>query len=376
MWTTPGKEKLATYAQDVACNLLQFYNKYFGVPYPGKKLDLIAIPDFGPGAMENLGCITFRETYLLVDDKTGSANARQDVASTVAHEMAHMWFGDLVTMKWWDDLWLNEAFATWMSYKAVDHLHPEWHQWDNFCLERLKSMSTDALHSTRSIHFEVVDPSQVEQMFDEITYGKGASVLRMLEKYVSENVFRDGVRRYIKVHQFGNATTQDLWKSVGEASGKEIEEMMHGWVYQSGFPLITVARGVPKTIQVLQNRYLLRNTSNRADLGTTWQIPVATRSLSDKSRDIASAASESLQQTLCKERSRKVDVSGEPPYLVNAGGYGYFPRLLRSRVFARTDSSRFAHDATGTHEPAIRSIHSSDFRRSSNRRFHVNDRGV
>ena len=173
----PGKEKLATYAQDVACNLLQFYNKYFGVPYPGKKLDLIAIPDFGPGAMENLGCITFRETYLLVDDKTGSANARQDVASTVAHEMAHMWFGDLVTMRWWDDLWLNEAFATWMSYKAVDHLHPEWHQWDNFCLERLKSMSTDALHSTRSIHFEVIDPSQVEQMFDEITcIGKGAGL--------------------------------------------------------------------------------------------------------------------------------------------------------------------------------------------------------
>ena len=134
--------------------------------------------------MENLGCIIFRDPALLVNEEHGSTDAKHRVASVVAHEMAHMWFGDLVTMKWWDDLWLNEAFATWMSNKALNILHPEWHEWDRFAIDRLKSMASDSLHSTRPIHFTITDPTQVEQMFDEITYGKGASIIRMLETYL------------------------------------------------------------------------------------------------------------------------------------------------------------------------------------------------
>lgn len=364
VWSTPGHEKLTPYAQGVAAKLLPFFNDYFGVEYPAKKLDLIAIPDFSAGAMENLGAITFRETYLLVDDKEGSTSAKQDIAVTVAHEMAHMWFGDLVTMKWWDDLWLNEAFATWMSHKAVDFLRPDWHEWDTFSTDRLRSMNTDALRSTRSIHFSVTDPSQVEQMFDEITYGKGASVLRMLERYVGEDTFKDGVRRYIKQYQFANATTQDLWNSIGEASNKDIAQMMHNWVYQPGFPLVSVDVS-PALNQVIaaQERFLMQKAKVTAFV-PLWHVPLSFRSLTaaptkedddetpeKRSADKSSAdkASE-IQRDLLAEKQNKFKVSGKAPYVVNAGGDGYYRvrypvhilRTLAGKVASLTVQERAA----------------------------------
>jgi puromycin-sensitive aminopeptidase len=321
VWSVAGKEQMGTYARDVAAKLLPFYDSYFGVDYPAKKLDLIAIPDFEAGAMENLGAITFREKLLLIDDKTASTEAKHDASSVIAHEMAHMWFGDLVTMKWWDDLWLNEAFATWMSAKAVDHLRPDWHEWDQFCIERLDSMSTDCLHSTRPIHFSVTDPNQVDQMFDEITYGKGASVLRMLERYVSEDVFRDGVQQYIKAHQYGNATTMDLWESIGHAANKDINEMMHGWVYQPGYPLVTTDTvNNRNAFLAAQERFILLKNPKQSDnnaFQTLWQIPLAFRSLAAKDEN-------AIQRQLLTDKQTKFAQTDGPPYLINAGGDGYY----------------------------------------------------
>jgi puromycin-sensitive aminopeptidase len=328
VWTTPGKEQLGSFSQDLAGKILPFYNNYFGVNYPGQKLDLIAIPDFSAGAMENLGAITFRETDLLVDDKLGSTATKQDVASVVAHEMAHQWFGDLVTMKWWDDLWLNEAFATWMSYKAVDHVRPEWDEWDNFCIERLDSMGSDCLRNTRAIHFAVTDPVQVEQMFDEITYGKGASVLRMLEKFVGEDVFRDGVRRYIRAHQFANATTNDLWRGIGEAAGKDVIEMMHGWVYQPGYPLVTIGMANSRAMVAEQERFLLLKHGDAA-FESLWQVPLKFRSLAAGESTTKPGAAESVSdqsdsRSLLTEKQTRIKCDGGVPYLVNAGGDGYY----------------------------------------------------
>jgi len=321
VWSVAGKEQMGTYARDVAAALLPFYDNYFGVDYPARKLDLIAIPDFEAGAMENLGAITFRETLLLVDDKTASTDAKHSVSSVIAHEMAHMWFGDLVTMKWWDDLWLNEAFATWMSTKAVDHLRPQWHEWDQFCTERLDSMSTDCLRSTRPIHFAVTDPAQVDQMFDEITYGKGASVLRMLERYVGEDVFREGVQQYIKAHQFANATTTDLWESIGHAANKDINEMMHGWVYQPGYPLVSADAVTSRNAFVAgQERFVLLKNPKQADSNafqTLWQIPLAYRSLAVENKA-------AIERDQLSEKQSTFKMKDAPPYLVNAGGDGYY----------------------------------------------------
>jgi puromycin-sensitive aminopeptidase len=320
VWTIPGKTALGSYSLAAAAKILPFYNEYFGVPYPAKKLDLIAIPDFEAGAMENLGAITFRQSRLLVDEKGDSALTKHECASVVAHEMAHMWFGDLVTMRWWDDLWLNEAFATWMSSKAVDRLHPEWHEWDQFIIDKLDSMQTDSLQATRPIHFAVTDPAQVDQMFDDITYGKGASVLRMLEHYVSDDVFRDGVRRYIKAHEFANASTQDLWQAIGEASGKEIKEMMHGWVYQAGYPVVNVDM-VPhkKAMGAEQERFFLLSKDNHA-FASLWQIPLSLRSLDTESGSEPAP----IERAILTDKQDTITVKGNAPYLVNAGADGYY----------------------------------------------------
>jgi puromycin-sensitive aminopeptidase len=286
VWSVRGKAKMGAYASKIASQLLPFYNSYFGVPYPAKKLDLIAIPDFEAGAMENLGAITFRESGLLVDAAKTSAETLQAVASVTAHEMAHLWFGDLVTMKWWDDLWLNEAFATWMATKAVDRLIPEWHFWDEFALSRAQALQTDSLKSTRPIHFTVDDPNQINEMFDEITYEKGASVLRMLETYVGESVFQSGVQQYIAKHKFANASTEDLWQAVGLVSHRPIPAMMHGWVFQPGYPMISifpVAGG--KFVKLSQARFLLDSTTGAsATRKQVWHVPVAMRDISERSK--------------------------------------------------------------------------------------------
>lgn len=316
VWAVKGKAGLGNYAAQVAARLMPFYVSYFGVPYAGSKLDLIAIPDFEAGAMENLGAITFRQTNLLVDKEKGSTETLQSIASIVAHEMAHLWFGDLVTMKWWDDLWLNEAFATWMSVKAVDKIMPEWHVWDEFGLSRAQALQTDALQSTRPIHFAVENPNQINEMFDEITYQKGASVLRMLERFVGESVFQQGVKHYITAHQFGNACTNDLWQAIGQAAHLPVPAFMHGWVYLPGYPLITVARsGDGNNINLSQSRFLMDATGNSAaKTAPTWQVPVKLRALNGRTEQF---------KHLVKLSAEKAILPGSP-YLANAEADGFY----------------------------------------------------
>ena len=317
VWATRGKKEQGLYSRGVVAKLLPFFEDYFGVKYPEKKLDLIAIPDFGPGAMENLGAITFRETRLLVDDKT-SSSAKQSVASVVAHEMAHMWFGDLVTMRWWDDLWLNEAFATWMSTKAVDFYEPEWKVWDDFVHDRAYSMNTDALSSTRPIYAPVHNPAEAEEMFDEITYEKGASVLRMLETYLGEEDYKKGIQAYIDEFKYSNASGKDLWKALGKASGKPVSAIMESWIETPGYPLLTVLERDSEKgrIKLAQNRFLLLGDKDGKTDSQRWQIPVRMRSLS-KSNEI--------RVSLMKGRRSSLSTAGDTgPVLVNAGASGFY----------------------------------------------------
>ena len=214
----PGKAHLTEFSLEVAAHSLRFFSAYFDLPYPADKLDLVAIPDFAFGAMENLGCVTFRETALLVDPATASQLELQRVAHVVAHELAHMWFGDLVTMRWWEGIWLNEAFATFMEVLCVDAFRPAWQRWVSFGIEREAALAVDGLHSTRPIEYPVGSPAEADGMFDVLTYQKGGSVLRMLEQYLGADVFRDGVRAlsaYARVCQYGDR------RPVGRARGRQ-----------------------------------------------------------------------------------------------------------------------------------------------------------
>ncbi len=314
VWGLSEKVEQLSLAQEVATKLLPFYNSYFGVKYPNSKLDLIAIPDFEAGAMENLGAITFRDVDLVFDEKSGSMHARMRVTGIIAHEMAHMWFGDLVTMKWWDDLWLNEAFATWMASKAVDQLKPEWHQWDDFAMARIEALETDSLASAKAIHTPVVNASQANEMFDGITYTKGASVLRMLEKFVSEDIFREGIRAYISKHKFANATTGELWLALAAASKRDIASMMKTWTEHSGYPLISNKQLGSDGIELQQKRFLLVPAADAQS--RIWQVPVVARGLEAKEKVITSL--------LTGPNTELHTNFMRGPYFLNAGGNGYY----------------------------------------------------
>ena len=233
VYSTPGKKEMGKFALESAEYILSYYDKYFGIKYPYGKLDLIGIPDFSAGAMENTGCITFREVILLIDDKQGSVNLKKEMASVIAHEMAHQWFGDLVTMKWWDDIWLNEGFATWMETKPVAKWKPEWNYKLDEVSETANTLNTDSLANTRPIHQAAETPAQIQELFDGIAYGKASSVLRMLESYLGEDSFRAGVNAYLQTHQYANATADDFWDAQAKTSGKPVDKIMPTWVKRS-----------------------------------------------------------------------------------------------------------------------------------------------
>ena len=213
--TTKGKKSQGKYSLELGKKLLRSYENYFGIKYPLPKLDLIAVPDFAAGAMENWGAITFRETILLYDSKTSSTKTKQYIAEVISHELAHQWFGNLVTMKWWNDLWLNESFATYMATKFVDKFYPEWEMWDQFIEDAMNiAMGIDSLKFSHPIDVKVNQPSEIREIFDAISYDKGGCILRMLEHYVGEQSFRDGLKHYLIKHKYNNATGQDLWDSI------------------------------------------------------------------------------------------------------------------------------------------------------------------
>ena len=286
VWTTRGKVEQGRFALETSVRLLEYLNDYFGIPYPLPKLDHIAIPDFAAGAMENWGAVTYRETALLVDPDNSSAGTRERVASVVAHEMAHMWFGDLVTMAWWNDLWLNESFASWMGNKAVDHLYPEWDMWTQFVTDDTnRGLSLDGLKSSHPVEQEVSSAAEIGQLFDEISYSKGGAILRMLEQYLGDEPFRAGLNLYLTRNEYGNARTTDLWEALGEASGEPVSEMMHTWVNQTGHPVLEVeVRRTEGSIDVAlsQKRFLYEHVVEPVvDDGTLWHAPVGVRTASD-----------------------------------------------------------------------------------------------
>jgi puromycin-sensitive aminopeptidase len=235
-----GKGHLAHYGLDVATFCLDWFASYYGIDYPGDKLDLVAIPDFAFGAMENLGCVTFREVLLLVDPSEATQPELQNVTDVIAHELAHMWFGDLVTMDWWEGIWLNEAFATFMEMAATDAYRPDWDRWTSFGVARTAAFDVDALRCTRPIEFPVVSPDEAEAMFDVLTYEKGAAVLRMLEQWLGPDEFRNGIRQYLADHAYANTQTSDLWDALEAATGQPVRRMAESWINQGGFPLVTV----------------------------------------------------------------------------------------------------------------------------------------
>ncbi len=271
--TTKGKKTLGKLSLQFTKQFLKWYENYFKIPYPLPKLDMIAVPDFASGAMENWGAITFREPILLYDPKTSSTETKQHIAEVISHEIAHQWFGNLVTMKWWNDLWLNESFATFMATKAVHSYYPEWDLWDQFLKASTSAaMSLDALKTSHPIDVKVNNPAEVRQIFDEISYSKGGSVLRMLEDFLGEENFRKGLKNYLIKHKYGNATTEDLWDSLEHVSKKPVRKMMNTWVRQVGYPLVEASLSDSK-ISVTQRRYLAENDGKYYK--GTWIIPIS-----------------------------------------------------------------------------------------------------
>lgn len=318
----PGKGNLTGFGADVGAYCLKWFQDYYKIPYPGLKVDLLALPDFAAGAMENLGCITFRENLLLVDPATATQNERQLVADVVAHELAHMWFGDLVTMRWWNGIWLNEAFATFMELAACDAYRPEWGRWTTFGLERSVAFEVDALSSTRPVEFEVHSPSDCEGMFDVLTYQKGGALLRMLEQYLGVEEFRTGVNHYLTVHSYANTDTADLWDALEATSGAPVRQMMDSWIWQPGFPLIHAHRDGSK-LHLSQTRFgyspEVRNDT------TTWVVPLSVRNGDNEMSVLLDTDSTTLNLP-----------DPEMPVIVNAGGHGFYrvaySEELRSRL--------------------------------------------
>lgn len=233
LYAPPDKLSQGQFALQISPDVLSFYNNYFNVAYPLPKMDLAAIADFSAGAMENWGLVTYRETCLLMDPRNPSASRKQFIALVVAHEFAHQWFGNLVTMEWWTHLWLNEGFATFMEYLCIHKLFPEFDIWSQFVTDTyIRALELDALKNSHPIEVPVGHPSEIDEIFDDISYNKGASVIRMLHQYIGDDDFRKGMQSYLTKHQYGNTETEDLWKSLQEASGKPVGAVMSSWTRQ------------------------------------------------------------------------------------------------------------------------------------------------
>jgi puromycin-sensitive aminopeptidase len=317
----PGRETMTAYALEAAAHALQFFSRWFAIAYPAEKLDLVAIPDFAFGAMENLGCVTFREALLLVDPARASRLELERIADVISHEIAHMWFGDLVTMKWWNGIWLNEAFATFMELLCVDDFRPQWRRWVSFGMERELAMATDALHSTRPIEYPVGPPEECQGMFDVLTYQKGASVLRMLERYLGPETFRAGIRRYLESHRYANTETADLWDAIESASGEPVRGIMDTWILQGGFPLVsardTTTDDGASALVLTQQPFSFSDSPGASAIGSDWKIPVLVRSTGGtETRVLLGSTPETV--------SFGEEKQGDDVAVVNAGTTGFY----------------------------------------------------
>lgn len=277
--STPDKRALTGFALEAAIQQLTFYNEYFGIRYPYGKLDLVAVPDFAAGAMENTGAITFREALLLADPDNASLNTRKSVASVVAHEIAHQWFGDLVTMKWWDDIWLNEGFATWMANKPLAAWKPEWNVPLDEVEETLTAKATDALRTTRPVRMDVETPDEINEVFDAIAYQKGASVLRMVEAFVGPELFRKGIASYVQKYAYSNAAAEDFWTELTRVTGKPVDRIMSSFIDQAGIPVITprVSCSAGQPSATLAQERFFGAPGATPNPRQAWTVPVCSR---------------------------------------------------------------------------------------------------
>jgi puromycin-sensitive aminopeptidase len=321
---TPGNGHLTAFGLHIGEFSLRWYQDYYGLPYPTDKCDMVALPDFAAGAMENLGLITYRENLLLADPATATQIELQTVADVVAHEIAHMWFGDLVTMKWWNGIWLNEAFATFMEIACCDAYRPDWLRWTTFSLERSLAFDVDSLGSTRSVEFPVQAPNECAGMFDVLTYQKGGSLLRMLEQYLGEEAFRRGVGHYLSKHAHGNTETSDLWDAIEEANpSTPVRKLMDSWIWQPGYPLVS-ARVDGSTLKLSQQRFAFDDT----DDPTVFVVPLHLRIDGVESRVLMDGPELSVPVP-----------SPHSAVVVNAGGHGFlrvaYDSQLRSRLVGK-----------------------------------------
>ncbi|MEK7285827.1 MAG: M1 family metallopeptidase [Nitrospirota bacterium] len=275
VWALEKQLPISAFALKVTAAVLPRLNDYFGLPYPYPKLDLIAVPNFAMGAMENWGAIFFRDSCLLLDEGLSSTQSQRDVANVITHEIVHQWFGNLVTMKWWDDLWLNESFATWLACKIVDQWRPEWNSWVEFQQEKEIPLAIDALHHTRPIRSEVKSAAQIEEMFDALTYEKGAACLRMIETFLGEASFQKGIQNYMRQFQYQNAPAEALWNALSAASGQPVLEIARDWFLQPGFPLVTLSNTCndAQSFTFTQQRFMAVPDGMETKMSARWHIP-------------------------------------------------------------------------------------------------------
>ena len=324
VWAMEGKERFGEFGNDFTARLLPWYEDYFRAPYHWEKYDQVAVPSFAAGAMENSGLVLFRQALLLVDPQTASWRAEKQAALVIAHEAAHMWFGNLVTMAWWDDLWLKEAFAEWMAHKATHALRPDYHVWEDFQGGRSQALASDSLASTHPIYNPVETPEQATEMFDAITYQKGCAVMRMLESFLGEEAFRDGLRAYMKDFAERNASGPDLWRHLESASARPVARIMRSWVEQPGHPLLTVeAEEAPgqATLRLRQSRFL--TAPGAPDPGQTWEVPLVLRHADD------AGVHETRHLLSGRDGTLHLPVQGRLRWLhANADAYGFYRQDL------------------------------------------------
>jgi aminopeptidase N/puromycin-sensitive aminopeptidase len=318
--SVPGKESQGKFALEATKQILHFYNNYFGIPYPFKKLDQLAVPDFQAGAMENTASIFYRESLLLGNDRSMTEEAKQQIASVIAHEMAHQWFGDLVTMQWWNDIWLNEGFATWMTPKPLEAWKPEWKVDLDRVRRQSQSMGVDSGLATRPIRQQATTPNEIDSLFDGIAYGKTAAVLDMLESYVGPEAFRKGVSSYLEAHAYANATAEDFWNAMTASSAKPVDKVMSSFVMQSGVPYVQFTshcENETTKVQASQKRYFYDPTLFNKDNGELWQIPVCMKT-------VGNDPSAAQQCELLTSKQQRLELKGCGWVFPNAGALGYY----------------------------------------------------
>ncbi|HXE91195.1 MAG TPA: M1 family metallopeptidase [Terriglobales bacterium] len=315
---TPENAHLTKYALAAAEQQVAYFNQYFGIRYPFEKLDVLAVPDFEAGAMENAGAIFYRESSLLADESTASAATKRGIAGILAHEIAHMWFGDLVTMKWWDDIWLNEGFATWATSKPLKAWKPEWQREVQDVYSSGTALSLDSLANTRPIRRQAETREEINELFDGIAYSKTAAVLRMVENYLGEETFRRGVQAYLKKHSYANATAEDFWNTLAQESGKPVDAIMRSFVDQPGTPLIRVRVTCEKhggMIEAQQQRFFFDRQAFEKGSDSLWQVPLCLRGPGDAAPRC---------EVMTQRKLTFIEESCRPWMLANPAGTGYY----------------------------------------------------